>query len=200
MKMPGASCAAGLLIVLSGISVPMSASAQEGATRGPAPLSAYDTNGDGVVSEAEFDAFRSARMTGRAAEGRPMRGAASAPAFADFDTNSDGQIDADELAAGQRNRMQRGRGPGGGNAPRQGMQRDMPVFADYDTNGDGKITSDEFESARAARISKRAQQGYRMQGLASAPEFSDIDANGDGAVSPTEFKALQRGRRKGSGG
>lgn len=90
-------------------------------SRGPLPFSAYDQNGDGGISEAEFDAVRAQRMQSRAEEGRPMKGAAGAPAFGDFDSDGDGIISPAELQAGQAHRMQNRGGKGGqgmGKGPR----------------------------------------------------------------------------------
>jgi hypothetical protein len=119
---------------------------------GPIPFSAFDTNHDGSVSEQEFNAVRSQRLLQKAEEGRPMRGAATAPGFADLDTNKDGKLSPEELAQGQQQRMQNrpgpgGAGPGGGMGPGSGMGRgraNMPTFADIDTNHDGCISPDEF--------------------------------------------------------
>ena len=187
------------------VSFALPAMAQTPPPRGPAPFSAYDQNGDGMVSEAEFNAFRTERQSAAAASGRPMRGADNAPPFASFDTNGDGQLSPDELAAGQARQFQNrpgagmgpgaGRGPGGGMGPGAGMGRNQPAFADYDLNGDGTINADEFTQARNQRVGERAQQGYQMRGLANAPAFGDIDTNADGLISPEEFTAHQQGRR-----
>lgn len=74
----------------------------------------------------------------------------------------------------------------------QGMQ----TFADFDLDKDGKITEAEFDEVRAARISKRATEGYQMRGLANAPTFAEIDSNHDGALSPSEFSAQQAQHQK----
>jgi hypothetical protein len=116
-------------------------------TFGPTPFSAYDTNHDGSVSEQEFNAVRSQRLLQKAEEGRPMRGAATAPSFADLDSNKDGKLSPEELAQGQQQRMQNRPGPGGGMGPGAGMgpgRAYMPTFADIDTNHDGCISPNEF--------------------------------------------------------
>ncbi len=167
---------------------------------GPIPFAAYDTNGDGVVTEQEFNAVRAQRMGQKAQEGRPMRNAASAPGFAAFDSNGDGKLTPEELAQGQQQRQQNRPGAGGGMGsgvgPGAGMaRRNMPSFADYDSNGDDVITEQEFNAARAARMGERAQQGYPMRGAADAPTFADIDTNHDGRITQEEFAAHQRMRR-----
>ena len=162
--------------------------AQPAPMRGPAPFSAYDSNADGVVTPAEFAAFRAARQAAQAAAGMPMYGAATAPSFEALDVDRDGTLSPAELQAGQR-------GPGMG--PGAGMGRNMPGFADYDLNGDGQISADEFDEARTARVTGRAAQGAMMRGLADAPSFADIDSDGDGAISAAEFDAHQQLRRPG---
>lgn len=73
---------------------------------GPAPFAAIDADGDGYVTESEYQQFRSARQAARAAQGRMLRHAGQAPAFADWDSDSDGRLSPQELAAGQQARFQ----------------------------------------------------------------------------------------------
>jgi len=183
---------------------------------GPMTFSAFDQNGDGVVTQQEFDAVRAERMGARAAAGAPMRGAANAPTFADFDRNGDGRMTPDEFNAVQQGRWQSGTGPGrgmgqgGGMGPGpgmgmgpgagmgmgRGMGRNMPSFADFDLDGDGSLTEQEFYQARANRIAERSQQGYPMRNLPNAPTFQSLDANGDGRLDPQEFAAGQAQHRQ----
>lgn len=193
---------AGLLIACVGVFLPVPAPAEEMPARGPIPFAAFDEDGNGLISEQEFNARRAQRMAAREAEGRPMRGAASAPSFSEFDTNADGQLTQDELAAGQKARMEQrrgmgmGTGPGPGAGQGMGMGRNMPAFSDYDLDGDGKILEKEFSEARTRRINERTQQGYRMRNIGNAPSFADIDTNGDGEIGSGEFAAHQTQRRQ----
>jgi Ca2+-binding EF-hand superfamily protein len=167
---------------------------------GPIPFSTYDTNRDGSVSEQEFNAVRSQRLLQKAEEGRPMRGAATAPGFADLDSNKDGKLSPAELAQGQQQRTQNRPGPGGGKGSGAGMgpgRANRPVFADWDHNGDGVVDEQEFNTARGKRMTDRAQQGYQMRGAANAPAFADIDTNHDGRISPDEFAEHQSARQPG---
>ena len=190
---------AGLLITFSGVLLPISAQSEEIPARGPIPFAAYDKDNNGLVSENEFYTVRGERMSTRAAEGKPMRGAASAPSFSEFDINGNGQLTRDELAAGQKAQMEKrqgmGMGQGRGMGKGMGMGRDMPTFSEYDLDGDGKLLEKEFNEARGKRISERAQQGFQMRNLGKAPSFSDIDKNGNGEVSPEEFTAHQSQHR-----
>lgn len=196
------SISLGLFAAFAIGSAPISAQAEEISARGPIPFATYDEDGNGFISEDEFNTVRGKRMATKAAEGRPMSGVAGAPAFSTFDTNGDGQLSREELATGQKAQMEKrremgmGQGSGAGQGMGQGMGRNMPAFSEYDLNGDGKIVESEFNEARSKRISERAQQGYQMRNLANAPLFSDIDTNGDGAISPEEFAVHQSQHRQ----
>ncbi len=189
----------GLVIAYASI-VPMTVQSEEIPARGPIPFAAFDKDGNNLISEEEFYAVRGERLAKRAAEGRPMRGAANAQPFSQFDTNSDGQLTVDELRAGQQTQMQKrrgmGRGQGRGMGRGMGRGRNMPVFSDFDLNSDGKIVEKEFYQARNQRIAERVKQGYQMRNLGNAPSFADLDTNGDGQISTEEFTAHQFQRRQ----
>lgn len=166
--------------------------------RGPIPFNAIDLDGNGSVSAQEFNTVHQQRMSARAAEGRPMRGMAGGHSYADFDTDGNGQLTPDELAAGQQIQMQKRQAMGMGQGQGQGMGRgrNMPEFTDFDLNADGYFVEDEFYEARDKRISERARQGYPMRGLANAPSFAEIDTDGDGRVNSQEFAAHQAQHRQ----
>ena len=159
--------------------------------RGPVPFAAYDTDADGFITQAEFDAVRSARAAMQQASGRPAQGMGNAPTFQMLDVNADNRLTADELAIGQRVQMGAGQGRGNGQGMRNTQAKNMPAFSDYDLNADGGITQQEFNSARGARITERAQQGYMMKNLANAPSFMDVDTDANGVISSDEFAAHQ---------
>lgn len=60
-----------------------------------------DLNGDGVITEAEFNQARGERIAKRAQEGRKMKNLANAPSFADIDTDDNGEIGPEEFAVHQ---------------------------------------------------------------------------------------------------
>jgi Ca2+-binding EF-hand superfamily protein len=194
------TCFVGIAVALASVSAPIGAQTDDIPVRGPIPFAVYDKDGNGLIDEDEFTAVRAERMATRAAEGRPMRGAAGAPSFSELDTNDDEQLTKDELEAGQKAQMEKrlgmGMGQGRGMGQGMGMGRSMPAFSDFDLDGNGTILEEEFAEARNARISERAQQGYQMKNLGNAPSFADLDANGDGQISAEEFAAHQSQRHQ----
>ena len=77
---------------------------------GPPTLEEFDGNGDGFLSEDEFNTGRDERHAMMAEKGHPMKDMANAPTFADFDTNGDGQLSADEFGSGHEMHMRAMRG------------------------------------------------------------------------------------------
>lgn len=167
--------------------------------QGPAPFEAFDRDCDNSVTVDEFNALRNERREARAAAGRPMRNAATAPAFKQIDRNADGVLSRGEMAAFRQQRMTQrpyGRAPGMGSGRGRGMGRNMPTFAEFDLDGDGVMSRDEYIDARNQRISERVRQGYRMRGLKNTRPFSEIDLNGDGVVDESEFLQMQAQHRQ----
>ena len=167
--------------------------------QGPAPFEAFDRDCGNSITVDEFNTLRNERRAARAAAGRPMRNAATAPAFKQIDRNADGVLSRSEMSAFRQQRMTQrpyGRGPGMGSGQRRGMGRNMPTFAEFDLDGDGVMTRDEYIDARNQRISERVKQGYRMRGLKNTRPFSEIDLNGDSVVDESEFQQMQAQHRQ----
>lgn len=78
----------------------------KGMGRNRPAFSEYDLNGDGKITEKEFNEARSKRISERAQQGYQMRNLGSAPSFADIDANGDGEISTEEFAAHQSQRPQ----------------------------------------------------------------------------------------------
>ena len=68
---------------------------------GPLPFAAYTQDGNGSVSEQEFNAVHAQQMRDRAAAGVPAGRVPETTTFATFDRNGDGQITAAEFSTVQ---------------------------------------------------------------------------------------------------
>lgn len=178
---------------------------------GPASFAEFDHDGNGTISEAEFDAVRTERRSAAAQAGRPMRRAAMSLTFKEMDRDGNGELTREEFAGAHatqpsQRRWGRGMGPGAGQGAAAGpgagpgAQGGMnpPAFADFDLNGNGSITEPEFHAARSGRITSRLQEGRQMRNLQdAAASFADMDANHDGQISRGEFAAHQAARARG---
>lgn len=146
-------------VIIALAMLPFVTKADDGQHHSPPEFSEFDADGDGLVSEDEFMATRSARMKAMAEAGRSMKGAATAPAFSDLDTDGDGMLSEAELTTGQQAHMQTMRGMHGqGKGMHHGKGMKMPTFADLDLNGDGCIDADEFAKHQAERHGKPDQE------------------------------------------
>ena len=98
--------------------------------RGGRPdFSTMDTDGDGMLSEAELDSL-------------PSRGGRTgADRLARLDGDGDGYVSQDEL---EQARQQMGSGKGGKHGGR-------PNFENFDTDGDGQLSRDEMSNMEGPR-------------------------------------------------
>jgi Ca2+-binding EF-hand superfamily protein len=146
-------------------------------------LSNSDTDGDGSVSQSEFEAgLKSASQ-----EGSPpgMNGMSSNTSSADFiqqlfsqnDTNGDGEIDENELTQMVAN------GPQGGPSAQK-------LLSELDNDGNGSISQSEFE---AGPKGSQEAQGPMGPPPSTDDTFSQLDTNGDGTISKAEFEAGRTG-------
>ena len=195
MNFFGQRLAIGVLTLVIGCLPGLEAHAEQGHGHGPAAFTDFDVNGDGSISESEFNSVREQRMAARAAEGRQMRCAAQAPSFADLDTDDNGRLSAEELTAGQKAHMEKCRATHDQNDAGMGGHHHMPVFTDFDTDGNGMISEQELDAARAKRMDEMAGRGQPMKHAGNMPSFADIDANGDGGISEKEFDEYHAARR-----
>ena len=199
MRFPTRLFTASLIIIFAGSAIYTAAQAEQGSARGPASFADFDLDGNGFVSEDEFNTHRAERMAAKAAEGKKMRGAATAPAFSDIDVDGDGQLNPEELTAAQKSHMGKhesmGKGQGDGAGKHAGdgkeMKGKMPSFSDFDSDGDGVISEAEFNEGHAKRMSEMAAQGHQMKHAGDAPGFSGIDTNENGEISKDEFATHQ---------
>ena len=194
MKNLNKGVTAGLLIVLAGCIVISGAHAKEGSSHGPVPFAVFDMDENGFISEAEFYSVREQRMAAKASEGKKMRCAKFAPAFAELDTNGDGKLSPEELIAGQKAHMGKCKEMGQGHG--KGMKGNMPQFSDFDLDGDGVIVETEFNEGHAKKMSEMAASGHQMKHAGDAPGFAGIDTNDDGEISEQEFSDHQAAHHK----
>jgi len=142
-------------------------------------LNSSDTDGDGYVSESEFEAAAKNAPQMQGPPPPPPMGGAGNMSSADFvemfnqlDTNGDGTIDADELS--QMVAMGPEDGPG-----------EEELLNQLDTDGDGTISESEFMSGPGANQQAQGPQG----GSGIDKMFSSLDTDGDGTISKSEFEA-----------
>lgn len=178
------------------LAVPAQAEETKEKGHGPAPFSDFDMDENGFISEEEFYSVREQRMAARAAEGKKMRCAASAPSFSDLDADGDGQLNREELETGQKAHHAKCQKHGQAHGHDEGMKRNMPAFSDFDLDGDGVISESELNEGHAKKMSEMAAQGRKMKNAGNEPGFSAIDTNDDGAISPQEFSDHQADHHK----
>jgi hypothetical protein len=131
--------------------LPLAVKAESHMRHQPPPFSAFDQDGDGFVSESEFNSFREARHEAMAKEGKPMKGMATAPSFSDVDTDGDGKLTEAELTAAQQAHHKAMQEAHKGQGMHRGMHQGMkvPTFEGLDLDGDGCISPEEFAKHHA---------------------------------------------------
>lgn len=158
MKSPDQAAFKAILIItvlIAIVMLPFVVKAEEPPRHSPPAFSKFDQDGDGFVSEEEFNAARAARHAKMAEAGKPMKGMATAPAFADLDTDGDGKLSEAELIAGQKAHRKAMREMHEGYGMRHGKDFRMPTFGDLDLNGDGCIDAEEFAKHQAEMHGKK---------------------------------------------
>ncbi|MCJ7555352.1 MAG: EF-hand domain-containing protein [Gammaproteobacteria bacterium] len=95
----------GLCLIMS--STLYAQDAQKGMGMNMPTFADFDLNGDGSITEDEFNTARAERIARHAQEGRQMKNMASAPSFADIDTDDDGSVSSEEFSAHQAEHMKK---------------------------------------------------------------------------------------------
>jgi Ca2+-binding EF-hand superfamily protein len=101
MNTSGNTLKTALLMILAGMLITLGAQAGEGKKGHMPAFSDFDLDGNGTISQAEFDKGHAERMSKMAEQGHKMKGAAQCPGFAGIDTNEDGGISEEEFASHQ---------------------------------------------------------------------------------------------------
>jgi EF hand len=138
-------------------------------------LASADTNRDGAVSRAEFDAMIANAQAQRARQAGAMRD----QRFLALDTNRDGSLSSAEIAAARANRESK-KGPDQGAAGPQNGRPPPRNFAMLDTNNDQRVSLAEWLAA-------------------PEPLFERADLNKDGRVTREEAASAMRQGRGGDG-
>jgi Ca2+-binding EF-hand superfamily protein len=145
-------------------------------------LSTFDTDGDGAISESEFNAGQDQnRAQGAGGPPPPMGNMSSTDfikqLFSDSDTDEDGVLSADELSSMVAN------GP-------QGGPRADELLSKLDTDGDGSISESEFIAGAPGQKADGTMGTARASGTSNSDTiFDSLDTNKDGVVSKAEFEA-----------
>jgi len=179
------------LSLVLGLMMVNSLAAQTIPTKGPIPFKQYDLDGDGSISQSEFNRVQAKRKALKSNKGQRNN---RMPDFTFFDVNKDNKINPQELATGQTlQRENRGKMnmPNQGRKGKGNMGMRMPQFSDIDVNDDNFISENELNQFRAKRISKRANQGYSLKNAVNAKSFATIDLNQDNKISLAEFSQHQ---------
>jgi len=184
LQIIGACCLLGLFTV--------TAYASGLPNKGPIPFTVYDQDGNGLISQQEFNSTHSKRRAQKMAAGNNVNKGHTPPSFANFDLNNDGNLNRTELHAGQREKMKQHQAKM--KQQNRATPPNKPSFADFDLNGDGYILENEFYEARGKRRIEKSRQGYNLQhNIKKAPPFAKLDLNGDQKLTPDEFaKHLKR--------
>ena len=189
MKSTHLTAAFGLAVTML-VAAPMVVAQTVPPPRGPAPFAMFDLNGDGVVTEQEFNRARAERRAALAAQGRPLRASADAPHFSDLDLNGDGLLTPDEIAAYRQSRMQgRGRGGMGSDPGMRGQGPGMGSGSGVGPRGGGNPGS-------GPPAAPMTDPGYGGGMARNMPTFAMFDLDGNGVLTKQEFEQARANRIK----
>jgi Ca2+-binding EF-hand superfamily protein len=157
----------------------LSAMATNGPQGGPSAediLAQFDTDGDGAISESEFNAVQPGSSGAMPGMNAMSTEDLISQMFAQADENEDGVIDEDELA--QIVAM----GPEGGPGAEE-------LLSQLDTDGDGAISETEFAEGPWAnqQVQGPPPPPPPEKGEETGSIFSQLDTNGDGTISEDEL-------------
>ena len=157
-------------------------------------LEQFDTDGDGVISDAEKEAAKG-QLKGRGGKGTEKRRADRQKMHERLDADGDGVISDTERETGRAAMEER---------RRQARERAMKQF---DTDGDGILSDTERSAARDARQTRGGEPGGprhggpggdfggdRRSGPGGERFMQRFDTDGDGILSENEREAARASR------
>jgi len=158
-----------------------------------AMLKRYDANANGKVDEDESDKFLADRKqraganapgnAGNAGNAGPAAEALRQRVLKQFDKDGDGKLNAEERAAAEKARAERGREKGDGD--RGAMLKQL------DKDGDGKLSEEERQAGRE-QARRKLQQALGGEGANLQELIKRFDKDGDGQLSEEERQAARR--------
>lgn len=160
----------------------MTANGPSGAPTADEILSSFDTDGDGAISESEYNAAQDAQS---ATSTSPQQAAGISSEdfikqlFSESDTDGDGVLSEEEISA------MAAKGPEGGLSAEELMTK-------LDTDEDGTVSESEFV-AGAPAPGQGAPGVQAAAGASSSEIFDEMDTNEDGYVSQAEWEAAMGG-------
>ncbi|MEN8177541.1 MAG: EF-hand domain-containing protein [Pseudomonadota bacterium] len=120
----------------------------------------FDTDGDGVLNQAELSAGQTSQQQGRVGmqhpglptgESRGLNRGRNMPKFTDFDMDQNGLMTEDEFIEGRGKRISERAKQG---YMMRGLQHARP-FAEIDADGDGLVNPEEFAAAQAQHMQQQ---------------------------------------------
>lgn len=142
-------------------------------TRGPIPFATWDADGSGTIEEQEFNTIRERRQATAKTDGRMGRNMASAPTFAEVDSDADGRITAEELTVmqqGQASIRAMGRGHNGAGCAMKKTRGPGHRAMDEETRLKHEAFFADTTELRTAIAAKRAEKRVVMHSTNPDPD------------------------------
>jgi len=144
--------------------------------RGEKVFAKMDTDSDGAISKAEFEAFKEGKTN---KNGEPVDGAKR---FEKLDANSDGKITEAEFKEAQENKPQRAEGPKDGSK----------MFEKMDSDKNNLVDFSEFKAFHENSEHQKENSDLDRR-------FKKLDVNNDGNIDKAEMAEVAEKRQENEG-